>query len=434
MMFFMILVFARPQEWLFPVLFGIPMLEIVFVFALAGLFVEANENILEFPPKCPQTWLLLGVVFASMMSHIAHTYMAALLNSTPMILKTCLYSILLISVLNSIDRFKAMSRLIVASTCLMAWHTYLQVTRGYGLGGRESWPEIVWSASKGWYTRTLFFGIFEDPNDLAQILVTAVPFVFGLTRKPTFFSRLLGAGLAWALIWSMLTTHSRGGLIGLIVTVCVMVVLRFPIRWTPTLFVLMIVSALILSPVMASGRMDESAHDRVIFWGQANEAFKHNLLFGVGTNLISDFIEEGRAVHSAYVLCYSETGLFGYWFWYGLIHLGMVGAWRVRKAFNRPASEDEAWMKRFSGQCIASMAGYCASSYFLGRAFVYPIFFLFAMLAALPILARQMLPEDHPPLLDVRKDLFVFSTIGALVSVVYIYISIVVLNHISYAP
>lgn len=69
-----------------------------------------------------------------------------------------------------------------------------------------------------------------------------------------------------------------------------------------------------------------------------------------------------------------------------------------------------------------------ASAYFLSRAFVYPTFFLFALLAAIPPIVERMLPEGHPPLLNIKKDLFLWNTLGVVISILYIYYSIILLN------
>jgi hypothetical protein len=79
------------------------------------------------------------------------------------------------------------------------------------------------------------------------------------------------------------------------------------------------------------------------------------------------------------------------------------------------------------------MVGYCASSFFIGRAFVYPMFFLFGILGALPAVAQTLLPDDHPPLIRVGKDLFFWGTVGSLGSILYIYLSIVLLNKAGYS-
>ena len=126
--------------------------------------------------------------------------------------------------------------------------------------------------------------------------------------------------------------------------------------------------------------------------------------------------------------CYLELGIFGYWFWYILLQLGVVGAWRSRALLAKCEGREVEWLRRFSGLSLAAITGFAVSSYFLSRAFAYPMFFLFAMLGVLPILARRAGPPDTPPLIDVRRDIFVMGSLGAFISIVYIYVSILLLN------
>ena len=90
------------------------------------------------------------------------------------------------------------------------------------------------------------------------------------------------------------------------------------------------------------------------------------------------------------------------------------------------------WLRMYAGLTIAGLGGFCASAYFLSRAFVYPFFFLVAMLAALPPLAREYLSEDSPALLDFGRDFMGLGTATAVGSMVYIYLSIVLLNKAFY--
>jgi hypothetical protein len=121
-------------------------------------------------------------------------------------------------------------------------------------------------------------------------------------------------------------------------------------------------------------------------------------------------------------------GLFGYWFWFNMIVLGVIGCWRTRVAFKRPRSQEQAYLKRVAGLAIVSIVGFAASAYFLSRAYVFPLFFLFALLASIPVIAQRYLPEDHPPLVDLRKDVYFTGTLASLLSVAYIYVTILLLN------
>lgn len=178
--------------------------------------------------------------------------------------------------------------------------------------------------------------------------------------------------------------------------------------------------------------MDSSAQDRVVFWGLANELFKNSPIFGIGYEMAWMATQKGQALHNAFVTCYTELGLFGYWFWFLLIQLGVVGAIRTRAALRRVAHPEARALHFLAGQTIVALMGFCASAYFLSRTFIFPLFFLMAMLAAMPRVARRFLPPHHPPLMEKRRDVYIWGTIGVLISVAYIYVSIVILNKAYY--
>jgi O-antigen ligase len=225
----------------------------------------------------------------------------------------------------------------------------------------------------------------------------------------------------------LLTTHSRGGTVALIAVGGLLVFLRLPIRWMPWLAALGLLGFLVACSRGGAGMLDASARERVVFWGYANWAFKQNPIFGIGYGMFWQ-ISEDRAAHNAFVHCYTEMGLVGYWFWFNLLLLGVIGCWRTRMAVRKPRTPEQRHLRRLAGMGLASMAGFSAGAYFLSRTFVFPFFFLFALLNAVPLIARNLLPSDHPPLIDTRRDVLVYGTIATLASVVYIYVSILLLN------
>ena len=81
-----------------------------------------------------------------------------------------------------------------------------------------------------------------------------------------------------------------------------------------------------------------------------------------------------------------------------------------------------------AGMALASIGGFSAGAYFLSRTFVFPYFVLFAVLHCTVLLIQQRLPEGFPRLLQWRRDILIWGTVSTLASVVYIYVSILLLN------
>ena len=425
---FMILVFWRPQEWLLPWLYGWPMLDAIVAVAVLSLMMEADTGSVRFPKGAPQLYLIPGIWVAAIMSHVAHFYFQGMLDCMVPVFKFTFFTFLLFCVIDRPSRLRTMARTFVLMSSVMAIHAILQIKRGYGFGGQP--PIFSWTYH-GHDIRTVFYGIFGDPNDLSQILATSIPFAFAITKKRNFFSFLIGCGITYLLVYAVLTTSSRGGLVALIAGgTMLLAVLLLPAKAIPTVIVICVVGGLLACPFSA-GILEESAHDRVVFWGEANYVFKTTPIFGIGYGMWYDMVT-GQASHNAFVVCYTELGVFGYFFWFTLILLAVLGTWRSMMALQGRRSGEELWVRQFAGLSIAAMIGYLASAYFLTRAFVYPTFFLIAMLGAIPYVTGRMLPKGHPPLINPRKDVWVLGLIASPVSIVYVYISIIFLNKAFY--
>lgn len=425
---FMFLVFWRPQEWLMPWLFGWPLLDAITGAALVGLLMEAGQGTVPVP-RTPAIRLAVGLWFASVMSHVAHTYFQGMLDTIPETFKICFFLILLVMVTNSIRRLQVILFVFLLSGILMAIHAILQARTGSGFAG---YPPMMYydRAAEEWVSRSRFFGIFDDPNDMGQFLATCIPLAFALPRRHNIVTLSLAAGVIWLLAQGMLTTDSQGTLIGVIAAVICLVCMMLPAKWLPYLGVAMLIGGLFACIFGGRYLLDQSARERVVYWGFANSYFKHNMLFGGGYGMFGEITGTYRAAHNAYVLCYTELGLFGYWFWFNLLTAGVIGCWRTRVAFARPKTAAQAYLRRVSGIAIVTMTGFAASAYFLSRAYVFPLIFLFALLAGIPVVARKYLPPGHPPLVDWRKDVLVTGTVASLLSVVYIYVSILLLNRV----
>jgi putative inorganic carbon (hco3(-)) transporter len=427
---FILMVFWRPQEWLFPWLYGMPVLDVVVVIAILSLVTEINEGTARIPKEMPQIWLLLGLWISAPVSHIAHTYFYGMINSIIPVFKICFFTFLLICSLDRPSRLRISAFLFVAMAITMTYHALLQQTRGYGFAGAV--PMLIQATYESpQYYRSLFFGIFLDPNDLAQFLLTCMPFTFILFRGPWFFNLLVGCGLTYYLVLGVLATGSRGGLVGLAASAGMQLILALPRRWFKYLFAGGLLAFLAFCP-FSGDVLDASAHNRVVYWGLANRQFLHNPVFGLGYDMFWMVTTKGEALHNAYVACYTDLGLFGFFFWFGLIQLGFSGAIRARNALVGVNIDEAIQLRRITRQTIVASFGFCVSAFFLSRTFIYPLFFLMAMMAVAPLIAQRYLPPDHPPLWPTRKKLIIQISIGTVIAMIYIWVCCILLNKVYY--
>lgn len=425
---FIIVVFWRPQEWLIPWLYGFPILEVVTALAVLGLLMEASQKRVNFRTDIPHLYLLIGLWVASVLSHVAHTYWEGMMWTIYPAFRLCFFTWLLLIVLDSPKRLRIVAWIMVIMSSMMAFHALMQQKLGYGFAGQP--PIIQWRPTlQRNVVRSWFFGIFGDPNDLAQMLSASVPFTFVLTKRSTLFSFLLGCGFSALLVSGIFATYSRGGTIGLIVAVALMIIRFFPSRFSAVSSILVVLIALLLIPY-SRPYLDESAHDRVVFWGEANWAFKENPIFGVGYGMLEEeYVGGERSIHNAFVWCYASLGIVGYWFWYGLLQFSMIGAWRALSALKQSTEEEMKWLRRYAGFSMAGLGSFAVSSYFLSRAFIFPFFFLIGMVGAIPYVVEKLIGR---PIIRPVRDVWVYGTLGALFSIVYIYVSIILLNRVFY--
>jgi len=423
---FMMLIFLCPQEWLLPWMYGWPVLDVVVAGALISLAFESTQVKFVFP-RTPMFILIGGFFFAAVMSHVAHGYFQGMMDTISLMSKLCLFCCLLIVVTNSVQRLRGVIFVFLLGAVIMAIHAIMQERTGAGFAGKMPYS-FYYPLKDRWVTQSLFFGFFNDPNDLGQVLAMCLPLVFAQQKRMNPVSVLLSIGVACLLAQGMTATQSRGTLVAVVASAACMIFLWLPSKWLPFLGGLALIGGLVACTYFGPEMLDQSARNRVTYWGIANRYFMSHPLFGGGCGMFDAVLNIGQTAHNSFVLCYTELGFLGYWFWFNMLTLGVIGCWRTRVALRNPKNEEQTYLKRVAGIAIAAMTGYIASSYFLSRTYSYPLFFFYAFLASIPVIAQRYLPEGHPPLVNFRKDVIFVGTLTSLTSLFYIYVTIVLLN------
>jgi hypothetical protein len=241
-----------------------------------------------------------------------------------------------------------------------------------------------------WRVRSV--GFLNDPNDLAQILVMALPMLWRLYKKRHATRNLVLVALPTAvLIYTIYLTHSRGAVVGL------GAIFIFATRrrlGTARMAALGIILLFITSVANIGGSdrefssKEESAADRIDAWYSGIQMLKAKPVFGVGYGNFTD--EHPLTAHNSVVLCFSELGIFGYFFWGGLIVLAFRELDQSAR-LSPKGSPDAALSQTLSW----SLTGFMVCAWFLSRTYQPTLYLLLAFCACTAWCARRN-HDDEP--------------------------------------
>src|SRR5262245_20220875 len=312
-----VVLLIRPAD-VFPPLFGLPIYQACILACLAAALPSVSRMLeREGLGAEPISLCMVGLLGAVALSHLSNGRIGEAVTESWEFAKVLIYQVLLISLINTPRRLRVflscLSALIVAHTALavMQYHGMID------LPAMASMSEGYFDPETGGPTtvvRLCGAGIFGNPNDLSRIL--AVGILLALywlgDRAPLLLRSVWLASLALC-GYALTLTHSRGGLIGLIVGLLVLFRAVYGTR-----------KALLLSAValpalflLASGRQtDLSTSDgtgqlRVRFWSQGFSAMTEVPAFGLGSNRYNDVTSGHQEAHNSFVHAFVDLGLLG---------------------------------------------------------------------------------------------------------------------------
>jgi len=250
--------------------------------------------------------------------------------------------------------------------------------------------------------------VLGDPNDLSLVLLFPLAFAVSLvcTRGVGFLNRAIGAIAFAMIVWAILCTQSRGGLLG-IVSIMGLFGLRviksklvlFSIGGVGVmgLFAAAGISSRSLGGAAEEGLVDESAQGRCNAWEAAFWMAVDHPLFGVGienyrlnyytySSMLGTFEGIAKAVHSTWFAALSEGGFVGYWL-FMMVTVGTVKAsFRVLQRMDRAKARGMAIPPAafaIAAAMPAGMVSFIASGSFLTQAFTWPLYINVAMTVAI---------------------------------------------------
>ncbi len=372
---------------------GLEGLQLYLVFISILLFISWGKLLPQLSPaylqRQPVTFCVLGVLFSTVLSCLINGNLGTLIGFVPDFIKVILLYLLIVGVVDS----PAKLRYLISSLVVMILiPTILAVLTYHGvlqLAAFEPMPDNDLLRLKG-------AGNFGDPNDVCEIINIGILFgAFGVleTRK---FTRLLLIALILFFFYALHLTHSRGGLIGTLAGAGVLFYSRFGLKRSILLAALLVPLGL----AFFGGRQttfdasEGTAQSRLQIWHAAFELMGRSPIIGVSPGKIENFVY--HVAHNSYVSAYTEIGMIGGAFYFGLYY----HAFRLLKRLgNSGVTIPDPEIRRVRPYIMAVLASYGASELSLTHTFLISTYLVLGICSACIGLANP-----SPPLAELRVD------------------------------
>lgn len=377
----------RPEE-LFPDLAGARLYLIV----IGGCLLTTGPRLLaklqwsELKAR-PVTVCVLGVWAAAILSQSAQGQIGLALDLGAEFGKVMLYYLLVISVLDTVGRFRAFLGWIVAFVIVITTLALLQYHGYIDLAALRPLERKVDGEEETFILQLRGTGIYNDPNDLCLLLVTgSVCALYRSTSANSLLERILWISPIILLGYAVTLTQSRGGVLGFGLAAVVWMYGRY--GWVRTLLLTAALAPLASS--VLGGRQadiglgkDDTAHQRVGLWADGFLAMDRNPVTGIGMHRYAE--EAGLVAHNSFVHAYVELGLLGGGLFLGAFYFGALGTYRVRPVWNPE-------LERLRPFVLAIVLGYAGGAFSISRNYIVPTYLVLGLADSYLQLARPALP------------------------------------------
>jgi hypothetical protein len=413
--------YVRPSE-LMPELAGLP---IYAGLVLASCILAAKHLQWQFRVRTlrqqPISLCVLGLLPAVVLSHLSHLFLYGVKESGTLYLKVLVCYALLVTLVNTPRRMHwflmatAVCSSLMIAMCVadfLGWHDFQfikHLNARYGIDAIGNDMQVI---------RLRGTGIFEDPNDIALLIVlSGVICTYFLTDRLNPGLRFLWLVPLGFLTTGLVCTHSRGGLLAAGAAGAALIATRYGKKYAVAMGLLGLAGL----SLMASRQGDVSlstgtGNDRILLWRDGLEAIKSpDLLFGIGQGEYAEVA--GLVAHNSFVHAFVELGLFGGTLFFGCFFFAGLALYRLMDAKTRIVQPELERLRPYIG---AILAGWCAGMFSLSRCYVAPTYMVAGITATYITMAGQNLV---PPRLLIRWDTkhffgLIFASIGMLIGLV----------------
>lgn len=223
--------------------------------------------------------------------------------------------------------------------------------------------------------RVRWRGQLDDPNEVAVLVASLLPFLFMFTRTRRLAAVVVASLLLVIGLWAMVLTQSRGG--QLVLGAVVVGVLVRQLGWRSVLLGAVMTLPIVLLSWRADADAESSSLERAEILSEGLQLLKAHPLLGIGVGQFAGENPLNMAAHNSYLLIATEVGMPGYLLWCGLVWTTLKIPLSV--AFRPPPGLDPG-LVHFAEALAASTVGVHVGIFFLS--FVYKhVFFVWLGLA-----------------------------------------------------
>lgn len=310
-------------------------------------------------------------------------------------LKVIIMFVVAVNVLRTEKQLKALLFLVLVATCILSF----SAINDYRTGNL---------ALRGVRIEGAIGGLFENPNDLALHFVTFFPIIIVLAlASRNVFAKLIYFLAAAGALGGTIVTFSRGGFLGLIAVVGVLVwklrkrnpLLVGVISISLVLFLLMLVPSTYRQRI--STTEDGSAEARI---GELKRsvflALRHPA-FGVGIGNFVLYSNREQATHNSYTQVACEIGLAA-----AVVYVLFLMA-ALKRVGKMPEPRDVDKTRRLLPFLAigvqASLVGYMVTSFFASVAFLWYVYYLAAYGICISRLYESSMAESQIQVKDMNR-------------------------------
>ena len=368
LLLYIILAYVRPHEF-HPALQGIPLLPVVFVLTVLSWLIVGRKRF-----DVPLATAGAALVVCTGLSVAASGWIGGALPTAVGFAPVVLFGLMIACCADTTGRIRAVMFTLLVIACVLAEHGIEQSVTGVG------WSGALVSQD----TRITYLGFMNDPNDLARLFVTCLPFALYFTfRRGPIWQRVVGVLSIPLLMYGIVLANSRGAYFGVMVMVAIMAIRRYGTVKGILLGAIPMLALIALAP----SRMDElsadeeSAAGRVEAWYAGILMFRENPFFGVGKGGFID--HHDLTAHNSFVQAFAELGFSGYYFWFAILATAAYALNDLlrpsgQRAGPQAQGDDLALSRALLGACV----GLLVTSFFLSRAYELTMYLMLGLVFA----------------------------------------------------